>query len=65
MIGALGAAAGFFVSGLTEYNWRDSEVVMVLWALMALPFVVGRTGIAAAASAPTGASTRGRSPSGP
>ena len=65
MIGALGAAAGFFVSGLTEYNWRDSEVVMVLWALMALPFVVERTGIAAAASAPTGASTRGRSPSGP
>ncbi len=65
VIGALGAAAGFFVSGLTEYNWGDSEVVMVLWALMALPFVVGRTALAAAASAPTGASTRGRSPSGP
>ncbi len=68
VIGAIAAAAGFLVSGLTEYNWGDAEVVTVLWALMALPFVVGRGAPAApgeAGSAPTGASIRGRSPSAP
>ena len=31
---------GFLLGGLSEYNFGDSEVVMVAWALMALPWVV-------------------------
>jgi hypothetical protein len=37
------AIAGFLVGGLTEYNFGDSEVVMVAYAVMALPFVVERS----------------------
>jgi hypothetical protein len=33
---------GFLVAGLFEYTFGDSEVVMVVYALMALPFVVAR-----------------------
>jgi O-antigen ligase len=63
-IGCLGAVTGFLVSGLTEYNWGDAEVVMVLWVLMALPFALGGGRGAGASDAPTGAS-RGPSPTGP
>lgn len=38
LVGCLAAVTGFLVAGLTEYNFGDSEVVMVLWAIMALPF---------------------------
>jgi O-antigen ligase len=38
--GGLAAVTGFLVAGLWEYNFGDSEVVMVAWAVMALPFVV-------------------------
>jgi O-antigen ligase len=38
--GSLAAIAGFLVAGLTEYNFGDSEVVMVAWTIMAVPFVV-------------------------
>jgi hypothetical protein len=39
VIGSVAAIAAFLVGGLTEYNFGDSEVVMVAWSLMALPFV--------------------------
>jgi O-antigen ligase len=38
--GSLAAIVGFLVAGLTEYNFGDSEVVMVAWAVMALPWAV-------------------------
>jgi O-antigen ligase len=38
--GSLAAITGFLLGGLSEYNFGDSEVVMVAWALMALPWVV-------------------------
>lgn len=40
--GSVAASAGFLVGGLTEYNFGDSEVVLVAYAVMALPFVVAR-----------------------
>ncbi|MGH7401921.1 MAG: O-antigen ligase family protein [Candidatus Rokuibacteriota bacterium] len=40
VIGSLAAVVGFLVGGLSEYNFGDSEVVMVAWALMALPGAV-------------------------
>jgi O-antigen ligase len=41
--GSLAAVLGFLVAGLFEYNFGDSEVVMVAYAVMALPFVVARS----------------------
>jgi O-antigen ligase len=38
VVGSLAALVGFLVAGLSEYNFGDSEVVMVAWALMALPW---------------------------
>lgn len=40
--GSLAAIAGFLIGGLTEYNFGDSEVVLLAWSVMALPFVVSR-----------------------
>jgi O-antigen ligase len=37
--GSLTAITGFLVAGLSEYNFGDSEVVMVAWCVMALPFI--------------------------
>ena len=38
VVGSLAAITGFLVGGLSEYNFGDSEVVMVAWAhRMALP----------------------------
>jgi len=42
--GSLAAITGFLVAGLSEYNFGDSEVVMVAWCITALPFVTARTG---------------------
>jgi O-antigen ligase len=42
VVGSLAAVTGFLVGGLSEYNFGDSEVVMVAWAVMALPYVVAR-----------------------
>jgi hypothetical protein len=36
--GSLAAVTGFLVAGLSEYNFGDSEVVMLTWAVMALPW---------------------------
>lgn len=40
--GSMAAVTGFLVGGLSEYSFGDSEVVMVAWAIMALPWVVAR-----------------------
>jgi O-antigen ligase len=42
VVGSIAAITGFLVGGISEYNFGDSEVVMVAWAVMALPFVVAR-----------------------
>lgn len=39
---SLGGVAGFLVAGLFEHNFGDGEVVMVVYALMALPWIVER-----------------------
>ncbi len=38
----LAAVAGFLTAGLFEYNFGDSEVVMVVYWMMAFPFITGR-----------------------
>jgi O-antigen ligase len=40
--GALAAVTAFLVAGLFEYNFGDTEVLLVTLAVMALPFVVER-----------------------
>jgi O-antigen ligase len=42
VMGSVAALTGFLVAGLSEYNFGDSEVVLVAWVLLALPFVVER-----------------------
>ena len=42
VMGSVAAITGFLVGGLSEYNFGDSEVVMVAWAVAALPFVIAR-----------------------
>jgi O-antigen ligase len=42
VLGCLIAVAAFLVGGLFEYNFGDTEVLLVACALMALPFVVER-----------------------
>jgi hypothetical protein len=37
VIGSIAAITGFLIGGLSEYNFGDSEVVMVAWTIMALP----------------------------
>jgi len=41
--GSVAAVTGFLVAGLSEYNFDDSEVVMVAWAIMALPWAAERS----------------------
>jgi hypothetical protein len=41
--GSVAAVTGFLVAGLSEYNFGDSEVVMVAWAVMALPWAEDRS----------------------
>jgi putative inorganic carbon (HCO3(-)) transporter len=38
--GSIAAITGFLVAGMTEHNFGDSEVVMLAWMIMALPFTV-------------------------
>ena len=42
VLGSMAALAAFLVSGLFEYNFGDTEVLLVALSLMALPFVVAR-----------------------
>lgn len=41
----MAALAGFLVAGLFEYNFGDSEVVMLAYFAMALPFMGAREGV--------------------
>ena len=49
VLGSMAAIAAFLVAGLFEYNFGDTEVLLVALALMALPFIVQRDLDAAAA----------------
>jgi O-antigen ligase len=42
VLGSLAAVVTFLVAGLFEYNFGDTEVLLVAMALMALPFALGR-----------------------
>ena len=42
VLGSMGAIAAFLVAGLFEYNFGDTEVLLMALAVMALPFVVER-----------------------
>lgn len=42
VLGSMAAIAGFLVAGLFEYNFGDTEVLLVAVCLMTLPFVVER-----------------------
>ena len=48
---SLVGVAGFLVAGLFEHNFGDGEVVLLVYALMALPFVVEREQTVALAKA--------------
>jgi hypothetical protein len=42
VLGSMAAIGAFLVAGLFEYNFGDTEVLLVALAVMALPFVVER-----------------------
>ena len=46
VVGGIAAISGFLIGGLSEYNFGDSEVVMVAWAIMALPWAAAEEPIA-------------------
>ena len=52
VLGSMAAIAAFLVAGLFEYNFGDTEVLLVALALMALPFVVERDLSSGAARSP-------------
>jgi putative inorganic carbon (hco3(-)) transporter len=41
VVGSLACVTGFHVAGLFEFTFGDSEVIMLVYFLMALPYVVG------------------------
>ena len=65
VIGSLAAVTGFLVSGLSEYNFGDSEVVLVAWTVMALPFAAARRAAARGEQAAVRRSGPAPSTSGP
>jgi O-antigen ligase len=40
VVGSLASVTGFHLAGLFEYTFGDSEVIMLVYFLMALPYVV-------------------------
>ena len=42
LLGILGALTGFLISSIANYNYGDSEAVMLFWWLMGVAMVVGR-----------------------
>jgi hypothetical protein len=40
VLGSLAAAVTFLIAGLFEYNFGDTEVLLLVLALMALPFAL-------------------------
>ena len=65
VIGSLAAITGFLVGGLSEYNFGDSEVAMIAWAIAALPWVVARNPVATAREPELSTLRTARSTSGP
>jgi putative inorganic carbon (HCO3(-)) transporter len=55
VLGSITAIAAFLIAGLFEYNFGDTEVLLVAMALMALPFVVARDPASGAGGRPEGA----------
>jgi O-antigen ligase len=51
VIGALAAVTAFHVEGLFEYTFGDSEVITLVYFLMALPYIVRRRCLSGAAGA--------------
>jgi O-antigen ligase len=41
VVGSLASITGFHVAGLFEFTFGDSEVIMLVYFLMALPYMVG------------------------
>jgi hypothetical protein len=42
LLGALGGTVGFLISGFVQYNWGDSEVVMIFYLLMGASLAIVR-----------------------
>lgn len=42
LLGATGALAGFVASSMVNYNWGDSEVMLVFWWLVGIVLVIDR-----------------------
>ncbi len=42
VLGALAVMAGFHVNGLFEWNFGDSEIIMVMWAILGMTLSAGR-----------------------
>jgi O-antigen ligase len=40
--GCIAGLVGFFISGLTEYNWGDTEVLMTVYAILGISLAVAR-----------------------
>jgi len=40
--GSIAAVVGFLAAGMFEYNFGDSEVIGLVWVVMAVPFAVAR-----------------------
>jgi O-antigen ligase len=40
--GSMAAITGFLVAGLSEYSFGDSEVVMLAWTIMAVPWAIAK-----------------------
>lgn len=57
VLGGVLAVVGFFVGGLTQYNFGDAEVVIALWFTVGLVLAAGRVG---GASPPLAARAAGR-----
>lgn len=43
-LGALAVMAGFHVNGLFEWNFGDTEIIMLIWAALGLTFAAARWG---------------------
>jgi putative inorganic carbon (HCO3(-)) transporter len=42
--GSIAAITGFLVAGMSEHTFGDSEVVMLAWVIVGLPYVIARGG---------------------
>jgi O-antigen ligase len=54
VLGASGGFAGFMISGIVHYNWGDSEVVMIFYAIMGLSLALNSEFRATESTQPAG-----------